>query len=202
MGLVRVQPHFADWWPTKGFVYLVIQGVTKFSIQSVSVSVRLNIHKNALVEDQTCGLSAPKGALQSKGQCALLILKINYQSVHKFVDRVILRYILPSSTEYFYQSVFKCVVRTAWHARHFEDSNMKSNKPLRIMMLTAVAAFVLSACGEQTAQQGQHQVRLWWMSPKYCMSEWPNGTSLPAVYRRQKVSPYPACIWIYRLSEF
>ncbi|ABN62663.1 efflux RND transporter periplasmic adaptor subunit [Shewanella baltica] len=31
---------------------------------------------------------------------------------------------------------------------------MKSNKPLRIMMLTAVAAFVLSACGEQTAQQG------------------------------------------------
>lgn len=31
---------------------------------------------------------------------------------------------------------------------------MMSNKPLRIMMLTAVAAFVLSACGEQTAQQG------------------------------------------------
>ncbi|MCS6118450.1 efflux RND transporter periplasmic adaptor subunit [Shewanella baltica] len=31
---------------------------------------------------------------------------------------------------------------------------MKSNKPLRIMILTAVAAFVLSACGEQTAQQG------------------------------------------------
>lgn len=31
---------------------------------------------------------------------------------------------------------------------------MKSNKPLRIIMLTAVAAFVLSACGEQTAQQG------------------------------------------------
>ncbi|WP_413494027.1 efflux RND transporter periplasmic adaptor subunit [Shewanella baltica] len=31
---------------------------------------------------------------------------------------------------------------------------MKSNKPLRIMMLTAVAAFVLSACGEQTAQHG------------------------------------------------
>ncbi|WP_413487495.1 efflux RND transporter periplasmic adaptor subunit [Shewanella baltica] len=31
---------------------------------------------------------------------------------------------------------------------------MKSNKPLRMMMLTAVAAFVLSACGEQTAQQG------------------------------------------------
>lgn len=31
---------------------------------------------------------------------------------------------------------------------------MKCNKPLRIMMLTAVAAFVLSACGEQTAQQG------------------------------------------------
>lgn len=30
---------------------------------------------------------------------------------------------------------------------------MMSNKPLRIMMLTAVAAFVLSACGEQTAQQ-------------------------------------------------
>ncbi|SUI88488.1 Efflux pump periplasmic linker BepF [Shewanella putrefaciens] len=29
-----------------------------------------------------------------------------------------------------------------------------SNKPLRIMMLTAVAAFVLSACGEQTTQQG------------------------------------------------
>lgn len=31
---------------------------------------------------------------------------------------------------------------------------MMSNKPLRIMMLTAVAAFVLSACGEQTTQQG------------------------------------------------
>ena len=31
---------------------------------------------------------------------------------------------------------------------------MVSNKPLRIMMLTAVAAFVLSACGEQTTQQG------------------------------------------------
>ena len=32
---------------------------------------------------------------------------------------------------------------------------MKSNQPLRILMLTAVAAFVLSACGEPEAQQGQ-----------------------------------------------
>lgn len=31
---------------------------------------------------------------------------------------------------------------------------MMSHKPLRIMMLTAIAAVVLSACGEQTAQQG------------------------------------------------
>ncbi|QDZ91991.1 efflux RND transporter periplasmic adaptor subunit [Shewanella decolorationis] len=32
---------------------------------------------------------------------------------------------------------------------------MKSNQPLRILMLTAVAAFVLSACGEPEALQGQ-----------------------------------------------
>ena len=34
---------------------------------------------------------------------------------------------------------------------------MKSNPPLRILMLTAVAAFVLSACGKPAAQQSQAQ---------------------------------------------